>query len=119
MIKHYQCHEFSQKASRYILAMKETPFARLMELLPILYLLPSKKDIFLDLFAGTGFVSQFLASQFSKIIQIDEFEALLNSYTYPSISIKGDALDPDVLSVVPFSQGPLPVGLAGCAVLKF
>lgn len=80
--------------------MKETPFARLMELMPILYLLPSKKDVFLDLFAGTGFVSQFLASQFSKIIQIDEVEAFLNSYIYPSISIKGDALDPDVLSVV-------------------
>lgn len=100
MIKHYQCQEFSQKASRYILAMKETPFARLMELIPILYLLPSKKDVLLDLFAGTGFVSQFLASQFSKIIQIDEVESLLNSYSYPSISIKGDALDPDVLSVV-------------------
>jgi hypothetical protein len=100
MIKHYQCLEFSQKASRYILAMKETPIARLMELMPILYLLPSKKDVFLDLFAGTGFVSQFLASQFSRIIQIDEVEALLNSYIYPSISIKGDALNPDVLSVV-------------------
>lgn len=80
--------------------MKETPFARLMELMPILYLLPTKKDVFLDLFAGTGFASQFLASQFSKIIQIDEIEAFLNSYIYPSISIKGDALDPDVLSVV-------------------
>ncbi len=100
MTKHYQCHEFSQKASRYILALKEIPFARLMELLPILYLLPSKRDVFLDLFAGTGFVSQFLASRFSKIIQIDEVEALLNSYIYPSISIKGDALDPDVLSLV-------------------
>ena len=80
--------------------MKETPFARLMELMPILCLLPSKKKVFLDLFAGTGFVSQFLASQFLKIIQIDEVEAFLNSYIYPSISIKGDALDPEVLSVV-------------------
>lgn len=78
--------------------MRELPYARLMELIPVLSLLPSEKNVLLDLFAGTGFLSRFLAPMFSKTILIDEVDYLLDSFRRPMISINGDALDPGVLS---------------------
>lgn len=92
------CSEFTKKTKRYSLALRKDPFARIMELLPLLYLLPSSKNIFLDLFAGTGFVSDFLSPFFKETVQVDEVSDLLKCYQQPTTSISGDALDLTVLS---------------------
>ena len=55
----YLCKKFSGKAQRFMAALHDLPYARVMELLPAFFPLPNKKEVMLDLFAGSGFASRF------------------------------------------------------------
>jgi len=98
-IEPYACKEFTGKAKRFISALHNFPHARVMELLPMLYTLSEEKNAMLDLFAGTGFVSHFLANIYSNVKQIDEISEF--AHTGKNISfIDGNALKSDDLKKV-------------------
>lgn len=91
---------FCQKAERYAEACRRLPAARLLELAPLTYLLPQRRTCLLDLFAGSGFVSDFLASWFSKVWQVDKTERLLSASNTVGIPIFGDAIQPEVIGLI-------------------
>ena len=98
-IEPYASKEFTGKAKRFISALHNFQYARVMELLPMLYTLSEEKNDMLDLFAGTGFASHFLANIYSNVKQIDEVGEF--AHTGKNISfIDGNALKSDDLKKI-------------------
>ena len=64
----------------------------------MLYLQPVVKRGFLDLFAGSGFVSEFIGSKYTNKILIDEVESLIKSYHGSGTIIVGDAAASNTLA---------------------
>jgi len=88
---------FKVRASRYQAAMQRAGSSRVRELLPLSTLLPSNKTSFLDLFCGTGFVSDFLNDKFDSLTLLDQVDELLPPVTTKRMVIHGNALDNEVL----------------------
>lgn len=62
---------FRRGSARHAAAMERFPTCRALELAPLRHLLPDRRRVLLDLFAGTGFVSRAVGPYFQRVTAVD------------------------------------------------
>lgn len=88
---------FCLKAERYGKAMAHLSNARIGELLPMISMLPTAADSLLDIFSGTGFVSDYFGEYFQDVTLMDQVKEVLPLPTLNRHIICGNALlDTDI-----------------------
>ena len=105
------CRRFESGARRHIAAMAAFPDSRLLEVLPLQFLVPRTSGLLLDLFAGTGLVTNSIGSRFSGVVLIDSHVTLSEPALPHARRIRGDALREETFKGLP--EADLAVCLAG------
>ena len=95
---------FGEISPRHATAMDKCPHARVLELMPLRYLMPQAGRSVLDLFSGSGFVSGALRLRFPSATLIDCSRYLLNSASLEAATIHGDATQATVMAQVPVAD---------------
>lgn len=103
------CGRFAGGAKRHSTAMAALPDSRFLEIAPLHYLLPPKRDCLIDLFAGTGLVANSLRRYFVDTVLVDPYVAPLGDFDFRCH--RNSALDPDEVSSLP--EADLAICLAG------